>query len=71
MLLRPFDPVVFARTRIEDGLRFAAPSQVVVDCLTGTGRMPAEGEAVLDWMLAEEPAWRVRSLQDLYPRGNS
>lgn len=70
MLLRPFDPVVFARTQIEDGLRFAAPSQVAVDCLTGTGRMPAEGEAVLDWMLAEESAWRVRSLQDLHPAGS-
>lgn len=33
--------------------------------------MPAEGEAVLDWMLAEEPAWRVGSLQDLYPGANS
>ena len=30
--------------------RYVAPSQAVVDCLTGTGRMPAEGEAVLEWM---------------------
>lgn len=64
MLLRPFDSVVFERTPTEGGLRFAAPSQVAVDCLTGTGRMPAEGEAVLDWMIAEESAWR-----DPSPRG--
>jgi hypothetical protein len=63
MLLRPFDPVVFERTQVEDGLRFAAPSQVVVDCLTGTGRMPAEGEAVLDWMLAGESPWRTAALR--------
>src|SRR6202021_1027578 len=35
MLLRPFDPVVFDRNQIEGGLRYAAPSQVGVDCLTG------------------------------------
>jgi hypothetical protein len=26
----------------------AAPLQVAVDCLTGNGRMPAEGEALLE-----------------------
>jgi hypothetical protein len=61
-LLRPFDPVVFERTEIEKGLRFAATSQIAVDCLTGIGRMPAEGQALLDWMLSEEPAWRQASL---------
>lgn len=66
MLLRPFDPVVFARTEIDGGLSYAAPSQVAVDCLTGNGRMPAEGEALLAWMLANESAWRLNSLQDLY-----
>lgn len=69
MLLRPFDSVVFERTRIEDGLRFAAPSQVTVDCLTGTGRMPAEGQAVLDWMVADESAWRAPSPRDPEPEG--
>ena len=61
MLLRPFDPVVFARTRVDGGLRHAAPSQVAVDCLTGNGRMPAEGEALLEWMQANESAWRLDS----------
>jgi hypothetical protein len=64
-LLRPFDQVVWLRTPIEDGLRYAAPSQVVVDCLSGNGRMPAEGEALLAWMQANESAWRADSLETL------
>ena len=66
-LLRPFDQVVWLRTPIEDGLRYAAPSQVVVDCLSGNGRMPAEGEALLAWMQANEPEWRADSLEALRP----
>lgn len=66
-LLRPFDQVVWLRTSIENGLRYAAPSQVAVDCLTGNGRMPAEGEALLEWMLASEPEWRAASLEALRP----
>jgi len=69
MLLLPFDTVVYERTPIEEGLRFAAPSQIAVDCLTGIGRMPAEGEAVLEWMLAEESAWRAPALGGPYPWG--
>jgi len=66
ILLAPFDPVVWERaTEEEDGLRYAAVSQVAVDCLTGTGRMPAEGEALLEWMQANEPAWRYDSLDRL------
>lgn len=66
-LLRPFDPVVWQRTIEEDGVAYVAPSQLAVDCLTGNGRMPAEGESVVDWMLANENAWRVDSLSDLAP----
>jgi hypothetical protein len=67
VLLRPFDRVVWLRTPIEDGLRYAAPSQVTVDCLGGNGRMPAEGEAVLEWMLANESEWRADSLDARQP----
>lgn len=63
-LLRPFDPVVFERTDDPGGgMRFVAPSQIAVDCLTGNGRMPAEGDALLEWMLANEPAWRADALE--------
>jgi hypothetical protein len=60
--LYPFDPVVWAGTSSEGGLGFVAPAQVAVDCLTGNGRMPAEGEAVLEWMTGNEPQWRWEDL---------
>lgn len=61
-LLRPFDEVVWARGSTVDGVSYAASSQVVVDCLSGNGRMPAEGEALLAWMLDHEERWRAPSL---------
>jgi hypothetical protein len=61
-LLRPFDPVVWMRTEVADGIRYVAPSQAAVDGLTGTGRMPAEAEALLTWMDENEQRWRRESL---------
>jgi hypothetical protein len=66
-LLRPYDPVVWTRTEREDGLVYAAVSQVAVDCLTGNGRMPAEGEALLGWMSENQARWRAASLDDFAP----
>lgn len=48
---------VGARRRA-DGLRIAAPTQVVTDLLTGPGRAPSEGEELINWMEANESAWR-------------
>lgn len=62
IVLRPFDPVVWERTIEADGVRYVAPSQAAADCLTGNGRMPSEGEALLKWMLEDEQAWRLSSL---------
>src|SRR6185312_9639021 len=62
VLLRPFDPVVWQRTERDRGMDYAAVSQVAVDCLTGNGRMPAEGEALLAWMTENERSWRADSL---------
>jgi Domain of unknown function (DUF1905)/Bacteriocin-protection, YdeI or OmpD-Associated len=64
---RPFDRVVWLQTSVDGGLRYAAPSQVAVDCLSGNGRMPAEGEALLEWMLANESEWRADSLHSIPP----
>jgi hypothetical protein len=50
--------VVFERNQEIDGLSIAAPSQVAVDLLTAPGRGPSEAQALLDWMGANEPAWR-------------
>jgi hypothetical protein len=62
-LLKPFDAVVYYRATWEDGLSYVAPSQAVVDCLSGNGRMPAEGEALLAWMKGNESQWRSPSLE--------
>jgi hypothetical protein len=40
-------------------------SQIVLDSLTGNGRMPQEGEALLDWMSQHEGEWRLPSLTEL------
>jgi hypothetical protein len=52
------DSFVFDRSETVDGLRVAAASQVAVDLLSGPGRNPSEATALLDWMEANEPAWR-------------
>ena len=66
ILIRPDNPVVFARTsRDQDGLTWAAPSQIAIDCLAGDGRMPSEGEAVIEWMDEDESRWRAPSIDAL------
>jgi hypothetical protein len=65
ILLEAADPVVFARSREVEGLRQVALSQLAVDCLGGTGRMPAEGEALLAYMADHVGDWRVPNLDDL------
>jgi hypothetical protein len=59
LLAEPFDPVVYERTRQEDGIMYAAFSQVAADLLTSPGRGPEEAEELLKWMEAHEDAWRV------------
>lgn len=70
-LLRAFDPVVWERCSEDSGVRYVAPSQAVVDCLTGNGRMPAEGEALIAWMAENEPGWRLSSIEDLGRSGGA
>ena len=38
----PYDRLVFERTCKEDNLVYASVAQIVMDCMTGFGRMPAE-----------------------------
>lgn len=61
LLVEPSDPrsIVFENTwTARDGVTLAAPSQVAADLLHGPGRNPAEGEALIGWMAADEAAWR-------------
>ena len=59
MLVRPLDPVAFERTWVENGLTFAALSQVAADLGTSPGRAPAEGEELVAWMSRNPDAWRA------------
>jgi hypothetical protein len=58
VLGQAFDSVVFERTEVSDGLKYASVSQIAADLLTGPGRNPSEGEALIDWMKKNEEKWR-------------
>jgi hypothetical protein len=62
VLLAPSDPVITARSRRVDGLCHVALSQLVLDSLSGNGRMPADGEAVLQRMRVTADEWRAPRL---------
>lgn len=65
VLIRPDNNVAFARAQPDGGVAWAAPSQVAIDCLVGSGRMPSEGEALISWMQANEDRWRYPSIREL------
>jgi hypothetical protein len=67
VLLRPFDEVVWERTMTADGICCVSPSQAAADCLTGNGRMPSEGEALVTWMVENQAEWRTPSVKDVTP----
>jgi hypothetical protein len=59
MLAQPQYEVVFERSLTTvNGATLAAPSQVVVDLMTGPGRNPSEAEELLEWMKRNEQSWR-------------
>lgn len=57
MVMRPYDDVVHAKSRVVDGLVYAAPAQVVADLMTGPGRSSEEAEQVLAVLASTEPGW--------------
>lgn len=59
VLLEPFDPVIWERARSVDGLILTALTQCVADLLGGSGREPNQGEALIEWMIQNEPQWRA------------
>lgn len=65
VLIRPDNTVAFDRAESDRGIAWAAPSQVAIDCLAGTGRMPSEGDALIQWMRQNETEWRYPSIRDL------
>jgi hypothetical protein len=59
LLLNEPDSFVRRRSEFVDGVQYVAPSQAALDCLAGPGRMPAEGESLLDFMEAYPEEWRA------------
>jgi hypothetical protein len=57
LLRAPFD-LPFVRSWSDQGVEYAALSQVAADLLTSPGRGPSEGEALVEWMEANQDAWR-------------
>lgn len=63
-LLWPSDEAIVERPWTENGISFVNLPQLAIDCLGGTGRMPAEGEALLEWMEANRDMWQYPSLRE-------
>jgi hypothetical protein len=62
VLLQPIDNDVVYERAVPDpdsGLARLAISQLTLDCLSGNGRMPAEGEALLEWMATRPEEWQT------------
>lgn len=57
-LVLPNDEWVFEGAREEEGVNYAAPSQVAADLLTSAGRGPSEGDELIRWMTQNEGKWR-------------
>lgn len=54
MLAQPQFDVVYERSLANrEGVIVAAPTQVVVDLMSGPGRNPSEAEELLQWMQGE------------------
>ncbi len=65
MLLDAADQSQLDRARQADNGAFhAGVSQVALDCLAGNGRMPEEGEALVEWMISNQTAWRTPGLPE-------
>lgn len=58
VLISPASNVAFERTWTDGSIAYAALSQVAADLLSSPGRAPSEAAALIEWMEANEDAWR-------------
>lgn len=76
VLLAPADPSqlwgvepmedITSPSRIPGGsVPRAGLTQVALDCLCGNGRLPQDGEALLEYLRTNQWRWRAGSLEDL------
>lgn len=64
VLLLPSNDRVVQDSWTEDNVRFVNLPQLAVDCLGGSGRMPAEGNALVEWMQGNTDEWQYPSLAE-------
>ena len=62
ILAKPYDPIVFQRGWRDAGFQSVSIAQSAVDAVTGTARMPAEGEALIKWMRRDPSRWQTPRL---------
>lgn len=57
LVARPFDEVVHSSSQVFEGMRYAAPAQVVADLLTGPGRASEEAEQLIEVLAVTDSSW--------------
>ena len=62
ILAKPYDPIVFQRGWPAD-FPCVSVGQLAIDLLTGPARMPAEAQALLDWMRRDPSRWQAATLR--------
>jgi hypothetical protein len=70
VIATPYDRVVIERqypitAPLPARVPLVAVSQIALDCMTGNGRMPQEGAALLEWMAENQDQWRLESLSNV------
>ena len=63
ILAKPYDPIVFQRGWPNADFPSVSVAQLAIDLLTGTGRMPAEGQALIEWMRRDPSRWQTTHLR--------
>ena len=62
ILAKPYDPIVFLRGWPNAEFPSVSVAQMAIDLLTDTARIPAEGQALIDWMRRDPSRWKSERL---------
>lgn len=62
ILAKPYDPIVFQRGWPNSEFPSVSVAQMAIDLLTSNSRMPAESQAVIDWMRRDPSRWQTARL---------
>lgn len=65
VLATPYDRIVFERIHTVEEVPFVSVAQTAADTLTGPARMPAEGDALIEWMQRDPSRWQASVLGEV------